>query len=122
VKERVKKDNDEALAGKIAFTPRSSCRPAGVPGFMSYGRFTPVFFIQSPAEVLIIFESDQQIRRVYLDVPHSESPQPSWYGESVGHYEGDTLVIDTVGLNDKTFVDNFRTPHTEKLHVVKPGG
>jgi hypothetical protein len=119
VKERMKKDNDEVLAGKIAFTPRSSCRPAGVPGFMSYGRFTPVFFIQSPTEVLIIFESDQQIRRVYLDVPHSESPQPSWYGESVGHYEGDTLVIDTVGLNDKTFVDNFRTPHTEKLHVVE---
>jgi hypothetical protein len=46
VKERMKKDNDEVLAGKIAFTPRSSCRPAGVPGFMSYGRFTPVFFIQ----------------------------------------------------------------------------
>src|SRR5712672_4486071 len=43
VKERMKKDNDEVLAGKIAFTPRSSCRPAGVPGFMSYGRFTPVF-------------------------------------------------------------------------------
>jgi hypothetical protein len=119
VKERMKKDNNEVLAGKIAFTPRSSCRPAGVPGFMSYGRFTPVFFIQSPTEVLIIFESDQQIRRVYLDVPHSESPQPSWYGESVGHYEGETLVIDTIGLNDKTFVDNFRTPHTEKLHVVE---
>jgi hypothetical protein len=119
VKERMKKDNDEVLAGKIAFTPRSSCRPAGVPGFMSYGRFTPVFFIQAPTEVLIIFESDQQIRRVYLDVPHSESPRPSWYGESVGHYEGDTLVIDTVGLNDKTFVDNFRTPHSEKLHVVE---
>ena len=114
VKERMKKDNDEVLAGKIGFTPRSSCRPAGVPGFMSYGRFTPVFFIQSPTEVLIVFESDQQIRRVYLDVPHSENPQPSWYGESVGHYDGDTLVIDTVGLNDKTFVDNFRTPHTEK--------
>src|SRR6516162_5041609 len=119
VKEHMKKDNDEVLAGKIGFTPRSSCRPAGVPGFMSYGRFTPVFFIQSPTEVLIVFESDQQIRRVYLDVPHSENPQPSWYGESVGHYDGDTLVIDTVGLNDKTFVDNFRTPHTEKLHVVE---
>src|SRR6202140_5715111 len=89
VKERMKKDNDEVLAGKIAFTPRASCRPAGVPGFMSYGRFTPVFFIQSPTEVLIIFESDQQIRRVYIEAPHSESPRSSWYGESVGHYEGD---------------------------------
>ena len=43
----------------------------------------------------------------------------TWYGESVGRYEGDTLVIDTIGLNDKTFVDYFRTPHTEKLHVVE---
>jgi len=119
VRERMKKDNAEVLAGKIAFTPRSSCRPAGVPGFMSFGRFTPVFFVQSPKKVLIIFESDQQVRRVYLDVPHSENPPASWYGESVGHYEGDTLVIDTLALNDKTFVDNFRTPHTEKLHVVE---
>src|SRR5713101_7126679 len=79
VKEHMKKDNEEVLAGKIAFTARSSCRPAGVPGFMSFGRFTPVFFVQSPREVVIIFESDQQIRRVYLDVPHSENPQPSWY-------------------------------------------
>ncbi len=119
VKERMKKDNDEVLAGKIAFTPRSSCRPAGVPGFMSYGRFTPVVFVQSPKEVVIIFESNQEVRRVYLGVPHSENPQPSWYGESVGHYEGDTLVIDTIGMNDRTFVDNYRTPHTEKLHVVE---
>jgi len=50
---------------------------------------------------------------------HSPNPRPSWYGESVGHYEGDTLVIDTVGLNDKTFLDNYRTPHTEKLHVTE---
>ncbi len=67
--------------------------------------------------MLIIFSGDQQIRRIYLDVPHSTNPKSSWYGESVGHYEGDTLVIDTIGLNDKTFVDYFRTPHTDKLHV-----
>jgi hypothetical protein len=119
VKEQMQKDNDEVRAGKIAFTPRSSCRPAGAPGFMSYGRFTPVVFVQSPKEVVIIFESNHEVRRVYLDVPHSENPQPSWYGESVGHYEGDALVIDTIGMNDRTFVDNYRTPHTEKLHVVE---
>jgi hypothetical protein len=59
------------------------------------------------------------VRRVYLDVPHSKNPKPSWYGESIGHYEGDTLVIDTIGFNDMTFIDYFRTPHTEKLHVVE---
>ena len=57
---------------------------------------------------------------VYLNVPHSVSPTPSWYGESVRHHEnGDTLVVDTIGLNDKTYVDNFRTPHTTQLHVVE---
>jgi hypothetical protein len=117
VKERMKKDNDEVLAGKIAFTARSSCRPAGVPGFMAYGGANPVFFLQTPKEVWMIFSGNQEVRRIYLDVPHSENPKPSWYGESVGHYEGDTLVVDTVGMNDKTVVDPYRTPHTERLHV-----
>jgi hypothetical protein len=113
VKERMKKDNEEVLAGKIAFTAHSSCTPAGVPGFHLYG-FQPIYFIQTPKEVVMIFSGDAQVRRVYLDAPHSENPKPSWYGESVGHYEGDTL-----GLSDKTFIDNFRTPHTGKLHVVE---
>jgi hypothetical protein len=119
VKERMKKDNDEVLAGKIAFTPGSSCMPAGVPGFMGYGGLNPTYFLQTPKEVWIIFSSNQQVRRVYMDVPHSANPRPSWYGESVGHYEGDTLVIDTIGLNEKTFVDVYRTPHTDKLHIVE---
>jgi hypothetical protein len=118
VVERMKKDNDEVLAGKIAFTPHSFCMPAGVPGYHLYG-FQPLYFVQTPKEVVMIYSNDQQVRHVYLDVPHSENPTPSWYGESVGHYEGDTLVVDTIGLNDKTFIDNFRTPHTEKLHVVE---
>jgi hypothetical protein len=118
VVERMKKDNAEVLAGKIAFTPHSSCTPAGVPGFHLYG-FQPLYFVQTPKQVVMIYSNDQQVRRIYLDVPHSANPQPSWYGESVGHYEGDTLVVDTIGLNDKTFVNNFRTPHTDKLHVVE---
>jgi hypothetical protein len=117
VKDAMKKDNDEVLAGKIAFTARQSCKPAGVPNYMLFGG--PFYFVQTPKEVLILFEGDQQVRRVYLDVPHSKNPKPSWYGESVGHYDGDTLVIDTVGLNAKTVVDNYRTPHTEKLHVTE---
>jgi hypothetical protein len=119
VKEHMKKDNDEVLAGKLAFTPRSSCLPAGVPGFMAYGGPEPVYFIQTPRQVWMIYSGDQQVRRVYLDVPHSANPRPSWYGESIGHYEGDTLVIDTIGQNDKTFVDPYRTPHTDKLHTVE---
>ena len=118
VAERMKKDNAEVLAGKIAFTPHSACWPAGVPGFHLYG-FQPLYFVQTPSQVVMIYSNDQQVRRVYLNVPHSANPKASWYGESVGHYDGDMLVVDTVGLNDKTFIDNFRTPHTDKLHVVE---
>jgi hypothetical protein len=119
VKEHMAKDNDEVLAGKIAFTARSSCMPAGVPGFMAYGGPTPLYFVQTPKEVWMIFSGDHQVRRVYMDVPHSEHPKPSWYGESVGRYEGDTFVVDTIGQNDKSVVDPYRTPHSEKLHVVE---
>jgi hypothetical protein len=118
VVERMKKDNAEVLAGKIGFTPHSSCMPAGVPAFHWYG-FQPIYFVQTPKEVVMIFSGDEQVRHVYLDVPHSANPKPSWYGESVGRYEGDTLVIDTIAQNDKTFVDSFRTPHSDKLHVVE---
>src|SRR5205807_392192 len=90
----------------------------GVPGFASYV-VEPVFFVQSPKEVLMVYSGDQQVRRVWMNVPHTANPKPSWYGESIGHYEGDTLVVDTIGLNDRTFLDNFRTPHTEKLHVIE---
>jgi hypothetical protein len=119
VKERMKKDIDEVLAGKVAFTPGSSCMPSGVPMFMAQGGPNPVRFIQTPKQVWMIIESDQQVRRVYMNVPHSKNPKPSYYGESVGHYDGDTLVVDTIGLNDKTIADVYRTPHTDKLHVIE---
>ena len=119
VKEVMKKDNDEVLAGKMAFTPQSSCVPGGVPMFMGLGGPNPIVFLQTPKEVTIAFWSDHQVRHVYMNVPHSKNPKPSWYGESVGHYEGDTLVVDTIGLTDRTFVDIYRTPHTAKLHVVE---
>ena len=116
-KDVMKKDNDEVLAGKIAFTPASSCRPSGVPAFMLAGG--PYYFVQSPKEVMIITQGDHQVRHIHLDMPHSANPKPSWYGESVGHYEGDTLVVDTIGLSTQTFVDNYRTPHTDRLHVTE---
>jgi hypothetical protein len=91
----------------------------GRSGLNIYNRGQPVHFIQTPEKVVIINELYAQIRHVYLNVPHSDRVKPSWYGESVGHYEGDELVVDTIGLNDRTFVDNYRTPHTDQLHVVE---
>jgi len=117
-KDLMKKDNDEVLAGKFAFTARSSCQPGGVPGFdVLLGG--ALFILQSRSEVTMIFSGNNESRHIRLDVPHSANPKPSWYGESVGHYEGDTLVVDTIGLNNKTFLDNWRTPHTDKLHVIE---
>ena len=116
-KDLMKKDNDEVLAGKTAYTPGSSCKPYGVPAIWNSGG--PFFFIQTSKEVVIVSETDRFARHIYLNVPHAADLKPSYYGESVGHYEGDALVVDTTGMNAKTFVDNFRTPHTEKLHVIE---
>ena len=116
-KDVMKKDNDEVLKGKIGFTPSSSCKQPGVPAIWLAGG--PFYFIQSPNEVLIVEEGDRHARRIRMNGPHTAYPKPSWYGESVGHYEDDTLVVDTVGFNTKTFVDNYRTPHSDKLHVVE---
>ena len=116
-KDVMKKDNDEVLAGKVAYTPGSSCKFYGVPAIWNSGG--PFYFLQTAKEVLIINETDRFARHVYLNVPHTANPKLSYYGESVGHYEGDTLVVDTIGMNAKTFADNFRTPHTEKLHVIE---
>ena len=90
----------------------------GVPGFLLYV-VNPVFFLQTPKEVVLLATSDHMVRHIHLNVPHSRNPKPSWYGDSVGHYEGNTLVVDTIGITTKTFIDNYRTPHTEQLHVVE---
>jgi hypothetical protein len=117
--EKMKKANDDVMAGKVPYIARERCWPAGVPALNIYTRGQPIYFIQTPKEVLIVNELNTQIRHIYLNVPHSAQPTPTWYGESVGHYDGDELIIDTIGLNDKTFVDNYRTPHTDQLHVVE---
>jgi hypothetical protein len=119
VRARLKKANDDTLAGRIPFSPRETCRFAGVPGIDVFSRLRPVYFLQTAREVTIINEGDQQVRHVYMNVPHSQNVKPSWYGESVGRYDGNELVVDTIGLNDKTFVDNYLTPHTTQLHVVE---
>jgi len=119
VVQKMRKSNEEVLAGKVGFTARGRCWPHGVPGFLLYP-VHPIFFIQTPKVVVMVWGQDSQARHVYLNVPHSSNPKPSWYGESVGHYEnGDTFVVDTIGFNDRTYVDNYRTPHTTQLHVVE---
>jgi hypothetical protein len=116
---QMKKVNDDVLADKVPFITRERCWPAGVPGFTVFSRVQPTYFLQTPKKIVMFNELNQEYRHIYLDVPHTAKPKPSWYGESVGRYEGDELVVDTIGLNDRTFVDNYRTPHTDQIHVVE---
>jgi hypothetical protein len=107
--------NALVLANRNGETRQARCWETGVPDFHEDPH--SLYFIQTPKEVVMIDAG--RVRHVFMDVPHSRNPVPSWYGESVGHYDGDTLVVDTIGLNGKTFVDGFRTPHTPQLHVIE---
>ena len=113
--EALRKQNALTLADKNGETRQARCWELGVPDIHEAPQ--PLYFIQTPKEVVMY--QGHRARHVYLNVPHTKNPTPSWYGESVGHYEGDTLVVDTIGQNDKTFVDGYRTPHTMQLHVVE---
>lgn len=89
-------------------------------GWVVYTLAEPIVILQTAKQITMLNMGGPEVRRIYLDVPHSAHVTPTWYGESVGHYEGgDTLVVDTTGLSTKTFVDSYLTPHTEQLHVVE---
>jgi hypothetical protein len=114
-REALRTQNELVLQGQNGTTREARCWETGVPAFhLNPG---PMHIIQGPREVVLMLTG--RVRRIRLDVPHSADPKPSWYGESVGRYEGDALVVDTIGFNGKTFVDSYRTPHTDKLHVVE---
>jgi hypothetical protein len=118
-RESLRKLNARAFSEPVFPTPKERCWPIGVPGWLLYP-VTPVYFLQTPNEVVLIWQEDHMIRHIYLTDEHSPNVKPSWFGESIGHYEnGDTLVVDTIGLNTRTFVDSYQTPHTEQLHVVE---
>jgi hypothetical protein len=117
--ESIRKTNARILAGKPAYSLHATCRPTGVPMFLLLPMTIPMYIVQGPREVVLILEDFADVRHVYLADNHRPNVKPSWYGDSIGHYEGDTLVVDTIGLNDKTSVDEFMTPHTTQLHVVE---
>ena len=111
----LKKQNALTLVGRNGETRQARCWETGVPDIHEAPQ--GLYFIQTPKVVVMM--QGGRVRHVYMNVPHPQNPAPSWYGESVGRYEGDTLVVDTIGLSDKTVVDIYRTPHSEKLHVVE---
>ena len=118
-REVVRKRNELVLASKPVNPPHASCWPVGVPGFLLRPMTQAMYFVQTPKVVVMILSSKQEVRHIYLTDKHSANVKPSWYGESIGRYEGGTLVVDTIGIDERTWVDGFGTPHTKDLHVIE---
>ena len=114
----MKVHGDIELTGIPAALPSNQCWPGGVPFvFWNIG----IEIIQQPHQVTILYSNDRDFRQIRMDQTHPAEVKPSWYGDSVGHYEGDTLVVDTVGVKIGPFasIDQYGTPHTEALHVIE---
>lgn len=95
-----------------------TCQPLGVPRVLLANH--PFKVIQTPTEVILLYERSHDFREVYMDGrEHPKDLDPSWWGHSIGKYDGDTLVVDSVGFNDKTWLDYQGLPHSEALHVVE---
>jgi len=96
--------------------PEANCLPAGIPRGSPY----PWRIVQTPTHYFILFECNiHSYRQIFMNGKHPEDPDPSWYGHSTGRWEGNTLVVDTVGFNDKFWFDYKGHPHTEKLHTIE---
>jgi hypothetical protein len=105
-----------ASAGKDF--PTSLCLPAGVPA----ANLLPIPFriVQAPGMTVFLYEGDTTFRQVYTDLRrHPVDPQPAWLGYAVGKWEGDTFVVDTLGFNDKSWLDAFGHPHSDALRVTE---
>ena len=116
--EVVKKRAEMSLAGLGYPSPRNQCWPEGVPFIFTNSALQ---LLQQPDKITLLYDEDHEVRRVRMNAPHPAPATPSWYGDSVGHYDGDTLVIDTVGFKIGPFsaVDQYGTPFTQALHVVE---
>ena len=116
--ETVKKFGEMSLAHFGYPTPRNQCWPGGVPfEFTNNG----LMMLQKPDEILIIYRAGPQVRHIRMNSSHPAKTTPSWYGDSIGHYEGDTLIVDTVGvkIGPYAMVDWYGTPHSPALHVIE---
>jgi hypothetical protein len=117
--EVVKKKGELSLAGVTYPNPANQCWPEPVPFLFKH---MAMQILQLPDKIVMLFNEDHEVRNVRLNQPHPAKVMPSWHGDAVGHYEGDTLVIDTVGIRSDrphAMIDLFGTPYTDKLHVVE---
>ena len=97
--------------------PNLGCLPTGVPRLMFVP--LPLEIVQTPTRVVIIHEGVQALREIYLNRQHPKDLDPTYSGDSVGKWEGDTLVLDTIGFNDKTWLDAVGLPHSDAMHIIE---
>jgi hypothetical protein len=119
VVELLNRDDLVTASGRPIVTAHSVCYPEGVP-YVFGG--TQIQILQKPTEITMLFGDANQFRTIYLNRAHPAHVKPSWYGDSVGHFEGDTLVVDTVGIGvhpEAGSMGFFGTPHTDALHLVE---
>jgi len=108
----------ERLAGPSDGFPPTRCLPAGIPAADLFP--APFRILQTPRLMVILYEEKGLPREIFLDgrgLP--QDPQPSWMGYSVGRWDGNTLVVESAGFNDKTWLDSFGHPHGERMHVTE---
>lgn len=109
-----KERNDDVRRGN----PLIRCLPAGVPRLNAYSH--PYKIVQTPAVMVVLYESLTMFRQIFLDgraLP--KNPQPTWFGYSVGHWEGDVLVVESVGFNDRTWLDGSGHPHSDQMRLTE---
>jgi len=108
----------ERAANNAKDAPGARCLPRGI---TNAGALFPYKLVQTPSLLVMLFEDDiPSHRQVFLDGRgHPKDPNPMWMGHSIGHWEGDTLVIDSVGFDGRSWLDNVGHPHTEKMRVIE---
>jgi hypothetical protein len=106
-------------SGEIQDTPAANCVPNGMPGIMTQPY--PIEILFSPGKATILIEAYSQWRQIFTDGRrHPEDPDPTFNGHSIGHWEGDTLVADTVGFTTDTAMGgSFGIRHSEKMRIVE---
>ena len=105
-------------ANKLRDNPMIRCLPAGVPRLAAYSH--PYKIVQTADLIVIMYESQTLFRQVFMDGrSHPADPEPTWLGYSIGKWDGDTLVVETIGFNDKTWLDGFGHPHSEGMKVTE---
>jgi len=107
----------ERLDNALKDAPHTRCLPQGLPTPASIGPFLAKL-VQTPSLLVVLFEDSGGFRQVFMDGrPHPQDPDPSWVGHSIGKWDGDTLVVDTIGYNDQSWIGIY--PHSEMLHVTE---